>query len=145
MLSVRIQVGVIRNNKALQGETLHHTMSPGTPTGAERGAVVHGHGAAAADAALLSHGKERGLENGPTGVVEIRVDTLGGRGREGLRRGRSHLGNQGIHQSPACREPKRIFRTTGHTNDPRAFELSELTHEEPTEPAAADTRSVSPA
>ena len=87
MLSVRIQMGVVRNDKALQGETLHHN-EPRHPHGARGCAVVHGHGAAAGDAALLPHGKERGLENGPTGVVEIRVDTLGGRGREGLRRGR---------------------------------------------------------
>ena len=40
--------------------------------------------------------------------------------------------------------PSAFFRTPA-TPMTRALELSELTHGEPTEPAAADTRSVSPA
>ena len=130
MLSVRIQVGVVRNDKALQGETLHHN-EPRHPHGARAGcAVVHGHGAAAGDAALLSHGKERGLENRPTGVVEIRVDTLGGRGREGLRQGSALISViKAFIKAQRVANPSAFFRTTGHTNDPCAFELSELTHE----------------
>ena len=110
MLSVRIQMGIVRNDSLLQGETLHHN-EPRHPHGARAGcAVVHGHGAAAGDALPApAWQRARPGEWAHRCRRNTRGHPRGPRPRGPSAGVGSHLGNQGIHQSPACREPKRIF------------------------------------